>query len=483
MSAEAPTGIKSYPPEGTSLIRIWRQADRLMFSLCCALWLIVMLLGGLTDQFHLAVITGAILVLLASGLRYLFWGSVVSRLGFAIVLLAFAGLLIQLGNGETEYHFSVFVLLSALLAYRDYLPLLAGAATAALHHILFNYLQQHHLFGVVVFVHSGWHMVFVHGLFVILQTIMLLWIARHMAADARAASEVAQLAAWINREPGYLTLVADNAASKTPFARTFSSTLGTMHSTLNQVNQSVVALLSEAESMLQRNANLSQRSHAQVGSLAQVASAMADMNLAAADTSDKTLAACQLAGNARHVAARGQENIDAARQLMDRVSEDSLRVSGVLELINSIAFQTNILALNASVEASRAGVHGRGFAVVATEVRTLAQRCENASEDIRQLINAAADSTQSGQRQVEHAGQTMTEVMSCIDALSQLISELSQMSEEQGSRTRQMKDSIVSIDQSVQDNLEHVAQTLQVAQQQQSMVNSLKQAISVFRLA
>ncbi|OON41993.1 methyl-accepting chemotaxis protein [Izhakiella australiensis] len=467
----------------TSLIRIWQQADRLMLSICCALWFTVMLTGWLTDKFELALIAGGALTALACALRYLFWGSAVSRAGFAVVLIGFAGLLIQLGDGETEYHFSVFVLLSALLAYRDYLPILAGAATAALHHVLFNYLQQNDLFGVVVFVHSGWHMVFFHALFVVVQTVMLLWIARYMAADARAASEVAQLAGWINREPGHLTLVADNAASKTPFARTFSSTLGTMHGTLNQVNQSVISLLSEAESILQRNSALSRRTDEQARALADVASAMAQMNSAASHTSDKAQAASELASSARSVAAHGRENIDAAKQLMDRVGDDSRRVGSVLELIDGIAFQTNILALNASVEASRAGVHGRGFAVVATEVRTLAQRCEKASEDIRQLINAATESTQSGQRQVEDAGQTMYEVMNRIDALAQLVDELSQMSEQQSSSISQMKDSIASIDHSVQDNVEHVAQTLQVAQQQQSQVNALKQAISVFRIA
>ncbi|SFN06412.1 methyl-accepting chemotaxis protein [Izhakiella capsodis] len=474
---------KSNQDTEISLTRIWQQADRLMLAICCTLWLIVMLIGWLVGEFELALLCGGVLTLLACALRYLFWGTTVSRAGFAVLLISFAGLLIQLGGGQTEYHFSVFVLLSALLAYRDYLPLMVGAATAALHHVLFNYLQQNDLYGIVVFVHSGWHMVFFHALFVVVQTVMLLWIAFHMSADARAASEVAQLAGWINREPGHLTLVADDATSKTPFARTFSSTLGTMHGTLNQVNQSVIALLSEAESILQRNSALSQRTDEQAHALADIASAMAQMNCAATLTSDKAHAASELASSASSVTAQGRRNIDAAKQWMDRVSDDSRRVGSVLELIDDIAFQTNILALNASVEASRAGVNGRGFSVVATEVRTLAQHCERASGDIRQLINAAAESTQSGQRQVEEAGQTMHKVMDRIDALTQLVSELSQMSEQQSSSISQMKDSIASIDHSVQDNVRHVAETLQRAHHQQSLVNALKDAISVFRIA
>ncbi|OFC61976.1 hypothetical protein [Candidatus Erwinia dacicola] len=63
--------------------------------------------------------------------------------------------MIQLGEGEVEYHFSIFVLLSALLAYRDYRPLSMGAATAAVHHALFNYLQENDLYGIVCFTHPG----------------------------------------------------------------------------------------------------------------------------------------------------------------------------------------------------------------------------------------------------------------------------------------------------------------------------------------
>ncbi|HBH64964.1 MAG TPA: methyl-accepting chemotaxis protein, partial [Erwinia persicina] len=191
-----------------------------------------------------------------------------TRLWFAFTLLAFSALFIQLGKGEVEYHFSIFVLLSALLAYRDYRPLLMGAATAAVHHTLFNYLQEHDLYGIVCFTHPGFHMVVFHALFVVAQTAILIFIAHRMAADARAACEVAKLAAWINREPGRLTLAQEDNRSETAFARTFSSTLGTMRSTLNQVSEGISTLREESVSILQRNAALSQRTDEQARALA-----------------------------------------------------------------------------------------------------------------------------------------------------------------------------------------------------------------------
>ena len=167
---------------------------------------------------------------------------------------------------------------------------------------------------------------------------------------------------------------------------------------------------------------------------------------------------------------------------MEKISEESRRVKIILELIDGIAFQTNILSLNASVEAARAGNQGRGFAVVASEVRNLAMRSESAAREIRQLMDASAISTEHGSVQVEHAAQTMREIHSSISGLSQLVTELSEMSEQQNLSIEQIQQSINSIDHSVHHNVQHVAETLQVAQQQQQQANALKQAIALFRL-
>ncbi|WP_437614949.1 methyl-accepting chemotaxis protein [Erwinia sp. V71] len=471
------------PSIAVSLTTIALNADRLMLALFWLLLAIGLLLGWHHQQLMLAFIAGGALTLSASAIKWLFPATLFSRLFFAVVMLGFAALFIQLGHGETEYHFSVFVLLSALLAYRDYRPLLMGAATAAVHHLLFNFLQQQGLFGVVVFPHPGFHMVVFHALFVIAQTAILIYIAVHMAADARAASEVAQLASWINREPGYLTLVSDKGASQTPFARTFSHTLDTMHDTLEQVSGGVTTLLAASEQIKQRNAALSTRTDEQAHALTEVVSAMEQLNSAAQQTSAQSQNARQLAADTRRVAQRGGENLQAAVQSMAQISQESQRISAILELIDGIAFQTNILSLNASVEAASAGEYGKGFAVVAAEVRTLATRSEQAAKDIRQLITTSSASTHSGAQQVQQAGVTMQEIITRIGQLTGLVDELSAMSEQQKSSIAQMQDSITSIDSSVQDNVAHVAETLHVAEVQQQQTDALQQAIAVFRLA
>ncbi|MHA0864182.1 methyl-accepting chemotaxis protein [Enterobacter wuhouensis] len=464
-----------------SLFAIRRRADRLMLGLIWAMWAVSLGVGYMNENLTQGATIGTALACLATLASLVFPGTLLLRLVFAFVLMAFSALLIQLGEGETEYHFSVFVLLSALLAWRDWRPLLAGAAVIALHHLIFNYLQENDLYGVVVFMHTGFHMVVFHGLFVVVQTAILILLAVRMEQDARSASEVSRLAGVINRVPGYLTLAVDGESAHSSFARTFSLTLGTMRSTLEQVSTSVGQLLEASRTLRQRNSALSERTDRQASSLATAASAMAQLSAVATETSQKATQVSEMALSASEVAGQGGNNIAQAIAAMEQIREESRRIVTILELIDGIAFQTNILSLNASVEAARAGEHGKGFAVVASEVRMLAQRSEGAAKDIRQLLATSEATTQHGVEQVEQAGLTMKSIIEGIDGLRSLLDELSNMSEQQRASIAQMNGSIASIDASVQENVQHVAQTLQVAEQQQQQTGQLKEAIAVFR--
>lgn len=120
--------------------------------------------------------------------------------------------------------------------------------------------------------------------------------------------------------------------------------------------------------------------------------------------------------------------------------------------------------------------------MVAAEVRTLVLRCEEAARDIRQMIATSVERTHQGAEQVERAGKTMESIIHNIDSLQSCVDVLFSMSDQQKTSVLQMKGSIATIDASVQENVQHVAQTIQVAQQQQHHTGELKSAISVFRL-
>ena len=121
-------------------------------------------------------------------------------------------------------------------------------------------------------------------------------------------------------------------------------------------------------------------------------------------------------------------------------------------MIDGIAFQTNIRALNAAVEAARAGEQGRGFAVVAWEVRSLAQRSADAAKEIKTLIGASVEKVESGAALVDDAGRTMNDIVTRVKRVSDLITDISTATSEQSSGIAQVGQAMAHLDQITQQN-------------------------------
>ncbi|SDK18082.1 methyl-accepting chemotaxis sensory transducer with TarH sensor [Billgrantia gudaonensis] len=137
------------------------------------------------------------------------------------------------------------------------------------------------------------------------------------------------------------------------------------------------------------NADLSSRTEEQAAALEETASSMDQLTATVKQNADNASQANGLAGDASTTAERGGEVVDRVIKTMYGISDSSNKIANITEVIDSIAFQTNILALNASVEAARAGEQGRGFAVVASEVRNLATRSAEAAKEIKTLIESS----------------------------------------------------------------------------------------------
>jgi methyl-accepting chemotaxis protein len=167
---------------------------------------------------------------------------------------------------------------------------------------------------------------------------------------------------------------------------------------------------------------------------------------------------------------------------MASINTSSKKIVDIISVIEGIAFQTNILALNAAVEAARAGEQGRGFAVVASEVRNLAQRSAAAAKEIKVLIGDSVDKVDIGSKQVDQAGVTMTEIVTAVKRVTDIMAEISAASDEQSTGIGEVNRAIIQMDDVTQQNAALVEQAAAAAESMQEQANALTVAVSVFKL-
>jgi methyl-accepting chemotaxis protein len=168
---------------------------------------------------------------------------------------------------------------------------------------------------------------------------------------------------------------------------------------------------------------------------------------------------------------------------MKGINESSRKISDIISVIDGIAFQTNILALNAAVEAARAGEQGRGFAVVASEVRSLAGRSADAAKEIKSLIGVSVERVEQGTLLVDQAGVTMTEVVSSIRRVTDIMGEISAASNEQSLGVAQVGEAVTQMDQTTQQNAALVEEMAAAASSLKAQAEDLVQTVAVFKVA
>ena len=278
---------------------------------------------------------------------------------------------------------------------------------------------------------------------------------------------------------GELAVMPGDTRSVLAAVQRMQHSLSTVVSSVLQDSATVSAA---AEEISTGNNDLSNRTEQQAGALEETASSMEELTSTVKQNADNARQANQLAITASDIAVKGGAVVSQVVGTMDSISEASRQIVDIIAVIDGIAFQTNILALNAAVEAARAGDKGRGFAVVATEVRSLAQRSASAAKEIKALIDNSVERVDQGSRLADEAGATMSEVVSSVHRVSDVIAEIMNASHEQSAGIEQINQAIIEMDNVTQMNASLVEEAAAAAEALRDKAGNLVQTVSVFNI-
>ena len=261
-----------------------------------------------------------------------------------------------------------------------------------------------------------------------------------------------------------------------------NSLMDQMTEVIVQVRESSETINTAAGEIASGNNDLSSRTEQQASSLEETAASMEELASTVKNNAENAKQANQLAIAASGIAVKGGKVVSEVVTTMSAINSSAKKIEDIISVIDGIAFQTNILALNAAVEAARAGEQGRGFAVVAGEVRNLAQRSASAAKEIKGLITDSVSKTAEGTKQVETAGNTMQEIVSSVQRVTDIMGEITAASVEQSAGIDQVNQAITSMDEVTQQNAALVEQAAAAAESLVEQSVSLTETVSAFRL-
>jgi len=397
------------------------------------LWLLMALALGLAPWYgtwQAALLAGLPAAVLPTVLAWKAPQALASRMAVGIACMWFCALHIHQAMGMIELHFGIFVLLALLVVYQDWRVIVAAAAFVAVHHLLFNFLQQAG-FGTMCLSRPSLPVILVHALYVVVETAALCHFAISFARQ-RVQTE------------------ADRHSLQASFDR--------MQRTVSAAHVGLGAISDAAHAIASGNQDLSLRTEQQAADLLRTVGTVQQLAQAVRQNADDAHAATELVASASQVAIQGGAMVARVVSTMGAIHDSARRIHDIIGVIDGIAFQTNILALNAAVEAARAGEQGRGFAVVASEVRSLAQRSATASQEIRQLIGDSVTRAEQGNQLAGATGEVMEKLVRSVQQVAGLMQGITAGSRAQSAGLEQVTSAVSGMDQVTQQNAALVQQ-------------------------
>jgi aerotaxis receptor len=255
-----------------------------------------------------------------------------------------------------------------------------------------------------------------------------------------------------------------------------------LRAVVGDAREEVEGTVASIATIVKGSQSLSARTETQAAALQQTVASMEQIAGTVQQTAHNAEQVAQASVQSASMATQGGEAVHAVGATIGNIEGASRKVADIVQVIEGIAFQTNILALNAAVEAARAGEQGRGFAVVASEVRMLAQRSAAAAREIRTLVHTSVEQVSAGAQRMETARATITRTVESVAHVEQLIRQITHAAGEQSAGIAQVNDAMTDLDRVTRDNATMVRQTTEAADALNRRTAALKRTVQVFRM-